>query len=218
MATAPWRRSLAIADVLRRIIGNVKEAEMKKFLMGIAALAAIGVAAAQAQPASASPNAKECPAGVTLNASATGRSVTVSVSPAINLKPATDGDADSFHLHYFVDTDPATVLQPGQQVPPATAQLIHSAATTQEFKDLAAGSHRVWVVLGDVGHIPCSPLVIDDVAFTIAAAPSAVPATGTGAAGGGDSGLIQLAAALVLVGAIVGAAGLKLRHPRAPVR
>jgi hypothetical protein len=191
---------------------------MKTFLMGIAALAAIGVAAVQAQPASASPNAKECPAGVTLNASATGRTVTVSVSPALNLKPAKDGDADSFHLHYFVDTDPATVLQPGQQVPPATAQIIHSAATTQEFKDLAAGPHRVWVVLGDVGHIPCSPLVVDDVAFSIASAPSAVPATGTGAAATNDGGLIRLAAAVLLAGAIAAAAGLKFRHPRAPVR
>lgn len=191
---------------------------MKTFLIGIAAMVAIGVAAAQAQPALASPNAKECSAGVTLNASATGRTVTVSVSPAINLKPAKDGDADSFHLHYFVDTDPATVLQPGQQVPPATAQIIHSAATTQEFKDLAAGSHRVWVVLGDVGHIPCSPLVVDDVAFTIAAAPSAVPATGTGAAATSGGGPIELAAALLFAGAIAAAAGLKLRHPLPPPR
>ena len=191
---------------------------MKKFLIGIAALAAVGVTAAQSQPAAASPNAKECPAGVTLSATATGRTVTVSVSPAVNLKPAKDADADSFHLHYFVDTDPATVLQPGQQVPPATAQIIHSAATTQEFKDLAAGSHRVWVVLGDVGHIPCNPLVVDDVALTIAAAPSAAPATGTGASATGDGGVIRLAAGLVLAGAIAAAAGLTLRNPRALVR
>ena len=55
-------------------------------------IAALGIAAAQAMPASASPNAKECPAGVTLTASASGRTVTVGVSPAVNLKPAKDGD------------------------------------------------------------------------------------------------------------------------------
>jgi hypothetical protein len=189
---------------------------MKTFLIGIAALAAVGIAAAQAQPASASPNAKECPAGVTLSASATGATVTVSVSPAVNLKPAKDGDADSFHLHYFVDTDPATMLQPGQQVPPATAQIIHSAATTQEFKGLAAGPHRVWVVLGDVTHVPCSPLVVDDVAFTIAAAPSAVPATGAGPAATSDGSLKGLTAAILLAGAAAATAGLKLRYSRTP--
>ena len=174
-------------------------------------IAVLGIGAAQAMPASASPNAKQCPAGVTLSATASGRTVTVSLSPGVNLKPAKDADPDSFHLHYFVDTDPATVLQTGQQVPSGNPQIVHSAATTQEFKDLAAGLHRVWVVLGDVGHIPCSPLVVDDVVLTVTAA-AAVPATGTGAAAASDRGGTWLALAILGAGAIAAGIGLKSRR------
>lgn len=172
-------------------------------------IAALGIAAAQVLPASASPNAKECPAGVTLTASASGRTVTVGVSPAVNLKPAKDAVADSFHLHYFVDTDPATVLQPGQQVPSGNPQIIHSAATTQEFKDLAPGTHHVWVVLGDVGHVPCAPLVKADVGLTVVAA-SSVPATGTGDGAQHDADANWTPWAVLAAGLIAAGTGLAL--------
>lgn len=190
---------------------------MRNITSVVVGLVLLGVVASQTSTARAAPNAKECPAGVTLAAVASGSSVTVSVSPAVNLKPAKDADPDSFHLHYFVDTDPATVLQPGQQVPPASAQIIHSAATTQDFKDLTPGSHRIWVVLGDVGHIPCSPLVTDDVAITVAAAPVAAPATGTGDASTGDNRALWLLVATLALGALaVAGGGLTVRRRAQP--
>lgn len=190
---------------------------MRTVVVVVAALAVLGIAGTHALTASASPNAKECPAGVVLSASASGSTVTVSLSPSVNLKPAADADPDSFHLHYFVDTDPATALQPGQAVPTGNAQIIHSAAATQDFKDLSAGSHRIWVVLGDVGHVPCSPLVVDDVTVTVAAAPSVAPATGTGNAptSGGAAFLTWLSLA---GGALAAGTGLLLRRRARQVR
>ena len=177
----------------------------------IVGLVVLGVAATHSTIASAAPNQKECPAGVTLNATASGNKVTVAVSSQLNLKPAKDADLDSFHLHYFIDTDPATVLQPGQGVPSGNPKIVHSAATTQEFKDLTAGAHRIWVVLGDVGHVPCSPLVVTDVTLSIAAAPSTAPATGTGAATRGDGVTWPVWIALA-GGGLAALAGLGLRR------
>ena len=177
----------------------------------ILGLAVLGAVAMQGRSVSAAPNGKACQAGVTLSSTASGNTVTVAVSPQINLKPAKDADPDSFHLHYFVDTDPATVLQAGQQVPSGNPKIVHAAATTQEFKDLTPGTHRVWVVLGDVGHVPCSPLVVTDVTLSVAAAPSGVPATGSGGLAGGDrsTGLVWIALA---AGGLVTLAVLGLRQ------
>jgi len=192
---------------------------MRIITSAVAGLVLLGVVASQISTASAAPNAKECPAGVTLDAIASGSSVTVSVLPPVNLKAAKDGDPDSFHLHYFVDTDPASVLQPGQAVPSGNPKIVHSAATTQDFKDLTPGSHQIWVVLGDVGHIPCSPLVVDDVAITVAAAPVAAPATGTGDALTGDDRAPWLPMATLAAGALAVAGGaltLRRRAQRTP--
>ena len=192
---------------------------MRNITSAVVGLVLLGVVASQASTAAAAPNAKACDAGVTLDAVASGSSVTVSVSPPVNLKPAKDGDADSFHLHYFVDTDPASVLQPGQAVPSGNPKIVHSAAITQDFKDLTPGSHQIWVVLGDVGHIPCDPLVTDNVAITVAAAPVAAPATGTGDALAGDDRALWLPLATLAVGALALAAGaltLRRRAQRTP--
>ena len=72
------------------------------------------------------------------------------------------------------------------------------------------------VVLGDVGHIPCSPLVVDDVAITVAAAAIAVPATGTGDALAGDERGQWLPLATLAVGALALAAGALTLRRRAP--
>ena len=80
---------------------------MRIITSAVVGLVLLGVIASHISTAAAAPSAKACPDGVTLTAASTGSSVTVTVSPPVNIKPAKDGDVNSFHLHYFVDTDPA---------------------------------------------------------------------------------------------------------------
>lgn len=188
---------------------------MRIITSAVVGLVMLGVLAAHTSMADAAPNAKPCATGVALTAVASGSSVTVSVSPPVNLKPAKDADVDSYHLHYFVDIDPASVLQTGQEVPSGNPSIVHSAATTQDFKSLTPGSHRIWVVMGDVAHVPCSPLVVADVTIAVAAAPSAPPATGTGDALSGDEGLGWLPLAALASGVLAVAGGAALARRRA---
>src|SRR5262249_29120750 len=71
----------------------------------------------------------------------------------VTLKPPAAADPTARHLHYFVDTDPAAVLGPGQPVPTGVQNIIHTPATSQAL-DLVAGPHTVWVVMTDNDHIP----------------------------------------------------------------
>jgi hypothetical protein len=137
-----------------------------------------------------------------------------------NLKAADLGDRQSQHLHYFVDIDPATVLQAGQPIPTGRENIVHTADVSQTL-NLQPGQHTVWVVMSNVDHVPLSPGVQAQVTFTVAAAGSgSTPASGqaTPAAqqqmpsGGltrtGTGGYLldapgSLAGALVLAGAIV---------------
>lgn len=150
--------------------------------VGVSALGAFALSASAYASAMPSPALKECPAGesiaVTAPTAAAPTTVSVTVTPPVNLKPAKDADAASYHLHYFVDIDPSTVVQAGQPVPAGNPKIIHSATTTQDVGALAAGKHTVWVVLGDVGHVVCTPIVQGSVSFDVSA--GALPTTGMG--------------------------------------
>lgn len=121
----------------------------------------------------ATPTAAPCPPNETLRImapmAAAPTTVSVQVSPPLNLKPAAENDPNSFHLHYFIDLNPATVIKLGQPIPLGNPQIIHTAATTQDVGQLTAGPHTVWVVLAQVNHIPCTPSVQSSVTFTVAA-------------------------------------------------
>lgn len=131
--------------------------------------------------------------GPTLRVTAPSTNATVSSPVTIsvqvqnaNLRAADLGDPTSHHLHYFVDVDPATVLQPGQPIPTGQENIIHTADTSQTL-NLGAGQHTIWIVLTDVGHIPLTPGVQTQVTFTVSGAPSdtqsrpeSLPRTGTG--------------------------------------
>jgi hypothetical protein len=126
------------------------------------------------------------------NGAALSNPVTVTVTTSgATIKAATENDANAAHLHYFVDRDPAAVLQPGQPIPSGQADIIHTPDVSQALPTLSPGPHRVWVVLAHTDHTPYSPNVQDLVSFTIgaaAAAPAAapqaaapqIPPTGTG--------------------------------------
>ncbi len=166
--------------------------------------------------ASAAPAAIPCPSGeaITVVAPSAGAPTTVSatVSPPVNLKPAKDGVVDSFHLHYFVDIDPSTVVRAGEPVPTGNPKIIHSATTTQDVGTLTAGNHRVWVVLGDVAHTACTPMVAGSVSFDVMAA-AALPASGTGLAGGSASGsAVPMFAVALMAGLAAASAGFVMRR------
>lgn len=78
--------------------------------------------------------------------------IEVTVGGAV-LKPPAAEDPAARHLHYFVDTDPAAVLGPGQPIPTGVQNIIHTPATNQQL-DLSPGKHTVWVVITDNNHIP----------------------------------------------------------------
>ncbi|TAK79363.1 MAG: DUF4399 domain-containing protein, partial [Dehalococcoidia bacterium] len=96
-----------------------------------------------------------CPTGVTLAVApptaAAPTTVTVAVTPAQNIKPASAADATSFHLHYFIDTPAAAA---GTVIPTGDPKIVHGT-TTQDLGALAAGSHTVVAVLGQLNHTAC---------------------------------------------------------------
>ena len=142
-----------------------------------------------------------CPTGVTLTiappAASAPTTVNVTLSPALNIKAATVGDPASFHLHYFIDT-PATAA--GTVIPSGDAKIIHAGVLTQDLGALAAGSHTVTAVLGQLTHVACETRA--SVTFTTVAAAQASPA----APKTGNAGLLgesnTLAAGLLLVAAV----------------
>ncbi|TAJ18835.1 MAG: hypothetical protein EPO65_08160 [Dehalococcoidia bacterium] len=145
-----------------------------------------------------------CPTGVTMTiaapTAAAPTTVNVTVTPPQNIKAATAGDTTSFHLHYFIDT-PATAA--GAVIPSGDAKIIHSGTTTQDLGTLAAGSHTVIAVLGQLNHTACDARAT--VTFTTAAATTSAPAAApakTGNAGLAEDG----STSLLLVGSLVGVA------------
>lgn len=130
--------------------------------------------ASPAPTASPPPTLAPCPTGVSISVTApspaTPSTVTVAVSPALNILPAAAGDPSSFHLHYFVDTPPVPA---GQSIPSNDPKIIHSGSTTQDLGTLAPGSHTVWVVLGQLTHVACDAR--GSVTFTTSQVAGAAP-------------------------------------------
>lgn len=148
-----------------------------------------------------------CPTGATMTitapTAAAPTTVNVTITPAQNIKAAAVADTTSLHMHYFVDT-PATAA--GATIPSGDPKVIHSGTTTQDLGTLAAGSHTVIAVLGQLNHTACDTRAT--VTFTTAAAaattttaPAAAPAK-TGNAGLAQDG----SASMLLVGSLVGVA------------
>lgn len=88
----------------------------------------------------------------------------------VALKSPSVGDPYASHLHYFIDTDPAAVVGPGQPVPVGIPGIYHTDATHLTV-DLSPGPHTVWVVLTDNDHVTLSPPAQTRVSFTITSTP-----------------------------------------------
>ena len=181
-------------------------------------------ASAQTPPALAA-----CPTDlkvtVTPPTAAAPTTVSATLTPTLNLKAAALGDTTSFHVHYYVDIDPTKVLKAGTAIPTGDPKIIHGAALTQDVGALSAGSHTVWVVVGQVSHQACGGtdgnIIAGSATFNVAAAaaatPVAAPATTTAAPAPSKTGTGGLARSessgitpLVLLGvAILGVAGAR---------
>ncbi len=130
--------------------------------------------------------AAQQPGTIQITAPANGATVSAPVTlqvtiGGVTVKPAAEGDPQAFHYHALIDTDPATVAQPGQPLPTGLANIIHTADTRLPLPDLAPGQHTVTVILTRTDHVPLSPTIQQRVTFTVAAP----GAGGTAAAPGG---------------------------------
>ncbi|MSQ36661.1 MAG: DUF4399 domain-containing protein [Dehalococcoidia bacterium] len=213
-------------DALYRVFGRTGATMFSSMVRvlavgaGVALTFAVATGVAQAQTPSptatvsptAAPTVAPCPTAtvvVTAPTAAAPTTVSVAITPTLNVKPAADGDAASFHVHYFIDT-PATAA--GSVVPTDDAKIIHAAALTQNLGALAAGAHTVEVVLGQFNHTACAAR--GSVTFTVAAtqaatavAPSA-PATGSAGLAGGSPAAATVLALFALATVLVGGSRL----------
>lgn len=87
-------------------------------------------------------------------------------SEGIDVVPADQDDSgDSGHYHVIVDADPPAA---GEQIRSAEeGKVYHTAEGSLAIKDLAAGEHTLWVVMGDGTHTALDPLVMDKLTVTV---------------------------------------------------
>lgn len=200
-------------------------------LLAVASIGASMVAAsglARAQTPTATPTTvplAACPSGGTLTVApptaAAPSTLTVTITPALgNLKAASAADPASLHLHYFVDT-PATAA--GTVIATGDPKIIHSGSLTQDLGTLAAGSHTVVVVVGQLDHRACA--LRGQVTFSTAAqaatpaataAPVTPPRTGSGGllSQASEATSSPLALAALALGALVAVGGAALATRR----
>jgi len=153
-----------------------------------------------------------CPTGLAITVAppaAGSTTVSATITPTLNIKAAALGDLQSFHVHYFIDVDPTKTLKAGSVIPSGDPKIIHSGTTTQDLGTLAAGSHTVWVVVGQVAHQACGGtdgnVIAGSTTFTVAA----VAATTTAAPAPtrtGNGGLAQPQTGLAMPLALLTAA------------
>jgi len=72
---------------------------------------------------------------------------------------------DDYHLHYFLDVDPMPYLGTTLPVPMGDPRIVHTAATTVTFDDVAPGMHSLAVLLTGSNHISVNPPVWDTATF-----------------------------------------------------
>ena len=116
-----------------------------------------------------------------------GPDVTISIQvTGTTLVPAADATKlDDMHVHYMLDVDPAPYLDGSTPIPMGNPDIVHTAALSQTFAAVAAGPHRVTVILGLSNHLAVQPPVAPAVTFNLGAAqaapaqtPARLPRTG----------------------------------------
>ncbi len=170
---------------------------LTSLLGGMFALALVSTAAAQEVRITSPAN----------GATVAGPDVTITIAvTGTTLVPAPEATRlEDLHVHYMLDTDAGPYLSGVTPVPMGNPNIIHTAALSNTFSGVAAGAHRVTVLLGYSSHAAFQPPVAPSVSFQVGgagAAPSQLPRTGDGPVGSGLwfalAGLAGLAAGTVL--------------------
>jgi hypothetical protein len=73
---------------------------------------------------------------------------------------------DDYHIHYFLDVDPTPYIGTTVPVPMGDPRIIHTAATSVTFDNVAAGSHALAVMMSGSNHISVNPPVAETETFT----------------------------------------------------
>jgi hypothetical protein len=132
-------------------------------------------ASAVASPSPSSAAAPQPPnATLTITSPTAGQTLpagTIQVSVQYNgpaLVPAASATKlDDYHLHYFLDADPAPYIGTQVPVPMGNPNIVHTAALQQSFDNVTAGSHTVTVMLSGANHISVTPPLSAQVMFTV---------------------------------------------------
>lgn len=132
------------------------------------ALLASGVASlgAQAKPAQASGSAKARIVSPAKDAVITGSTVQVKLAvEGVEIAPAADHKPGTAHYHLFLDTN---LTSPDSAIPAGVPGIVHLGKGQSEYSlEVAPGSHRLIVQLGDPWHVPFKSAATDTVRFTV---------------------------------------------------
>lgn len=175
----------------------------------LAGLASTSTRVSAQSPTPTAPPLAACPTAVTMTAApaAAGSSVVaVTLTPSILIKAAAAADPQSFHVHYYVDTD-ASALKPGDVIPAGNPAIVHSGDTNLNL-NLPAGPHRVTVVLAQLNHAACGDATGKVVAATAALNVVAVAQVTPVAPKTGNAGLASGTSSMAVLGLLVAAAAV----------
>jgi LPXTG-motif cell wall-anchored protein len=141
--------------------------------------------------------------------SVSGPDVTITIEvTGTTLVPAAEATKlQDLHVHYLLDVDPTPWLDGSTPVPMGNPDIVHTAALKQTFTGVAAGPHRLTVLLGLSNHTAVQPPVAPSVSFNVdaAQAPGQLPRTGD---------VVDPLPWLIAFGALGIALGLILRRRR----
>jgi hypothetical protein len=89
-------------------------------------------------------------------------SIDVAVAGVQLVKADGDTSGRTGHLHAIVDIEPTA----GQPIPVAPG-IVHSATAPIVVTGLTPGEHTIWIVLGNGGHVPFDPPVMDKITVAV---------------------------------------------------
>jgi hypothetical protein len=102
--------------------------------------------------------------GETISAGSVAVIVSYTGPPLVDAARATR--LDDYHLAYMLDVDPTPYIGTTVPIPTGDRRIIHTAATSVTFDNVAAGTHTLAVVLLGGNHISVNPPVADNESFT----------------------------------------------------
>jgi hypothetical protein len=147
-------------------------------MLSFSVIAMMLATACAAPAASPSPTAKPL-ATITITAPKAGVTVsagdvvvTYDVSDVTLVPAASAQKPEDYHAHAAMDMDTSQWIGTGVPVPAASAnpnpsRLIHTAAKTVTFTNVAAGDHTVTIWLSLASHVSVKPPVSATVKFTV---------------------------------------------------